>query len=76
MGIKLGVVTVLITLAVFMLIIIKGIYNRLEWKNAINPMLGVYVIWTAYCILEIVNPNHVQEAWNVSITQYAVYPLS
>lgn len=75
MGIKLGVITVLITSAVFMLIIIKGIYNRLEWKNAINPMFGVYIIWTAYCILEIINPNHVQEAWNVSITQYAVYPL-
>ncbi len=75
MDIKLGVITVLITLAVFMLIIIKGIYNRLEWKYAINPMFGVYIIWTAYCILEIANPNHVQEAWNVSITQYAVYPL-
>lgn len=72
---KIGVATVLITLAVFMLIIIKGIYNRLEWKNAITPMLGVYLIWTAYCVLEITNPNHVQEAWNVSITQYAVYPL-
>ena len=75
MDIKLGVITVLITLAVFMLIIIKGIYNRLEWKYAINPMFVVYIIWTAYCILEIANPNHVQEAWNVSITQYAVYPL-
>ena len=75
MDIKLGVITVLITLAVFMLIIIKGIYNRLEWKYTINPMLGVYIIWTAYCILEIANPNHVQEAWNISITQYAVYPL-
>ncbi|MFY1612190.1 O-antigen ligase family protein [Macellibacteroides fermentans] len=75
MDIKLGVITVLITLAVFMLIIIKGIYNRLEWKYAINPMFGVYIIWTAYCILEIANPNHVQEAWNVSITQYVVYPL-
>jgi len=75
MGIKLGVITVLITLAVFILIIIKGIYNRLEWKNAINPMFGVYIIWTGYCIFEIANPNHVQEAWNISITQYAVYPL-
>ena len=75
MDIKLGVITVLITLAVFMLIIIKGIYNRLEWKYAINPMFGVYIIWTAYCILEIANPNHVQEAWNVSITQYVVYPI-
>ena len=72
---KIGVVTVIITLAVFMLIIIKGIYNKLEWKNAINPMFGVYIIWTAYCIFETANPNHVQEAWNVSITQYAVYPL-
>ena len=75
MDIKLGVVTVLITLSVFMLIIVKGIYNRLEWKLYINPMLLVYVIWTVFCILEIANPNHVQEAWNVSITQYAVYPL-
>lgn len=75
MDLKIGVATIVITLAVFMLIIIKGIYNRLEWKNAITPMLGVYLIWTAYCVLEIANPNHVQEAWNVSITQYAVYPL-
>lgn len=73
--IKLGVATVLITLAVFMLIIIKGIYNKLEWKRSINPMFVIYMIWTAYCILEMGNPNHVQEAWNVSITQYAVYPL-
>ncbi|MGE4332065.1 MULTISPECIES: O-antigen ligase family protein [Macellibacteroides] len=75
MDIKLGVATVLVTLAVFMLIIVKGIYNRLEWKHAINPMLVTYSIWMAYCILEMGNPNHVQEAWNVSITQYAVYPL-
>ena len=58
-----------------MLIIIKGIYNKLEWKRSINPMFVIYMIWTAYCILEMGNPNHVQEAWNVSITQYAVYPL-
>lgn len=75
LDIKLGGATVLITLAVFMLIIVKGIYNKIEWKHAINPMLMTYSIWTAYCILEIGNPNHVQEAWNVSITQYAVYPL-
>ncbi len=72
---KLGVATVIVTLIVFLFIIIKGIYNRLEWKNAINPMLWVYLIWTIFCILEIANPNHVQDAWNISITQYAIYPL-
>lgn len=72
---KIGVVTLVITSVVFMLIIVKGIYNRLEWKNAITPMLVIYLIWLAYCVLELANPNHVQEAWNVSITQYAVYPL-
>jgi len=73
--IKLGLATVLITLVVFMLIMVKGIYNRLDWKQALNPMFVLYIIWMAYCIFEMANPNHVQEAWNVSITQYAVYPL-
>lgn len=73
--IKLGIVTVILTIAIFMLIIIKGTYNKIEWKQSINPMLWAYSLWTAYCILEVANPNHVQEAWNVSITQHVIYPL-
>ena len=72
---KLGVSTVIITMIIFVSIILKRIYNKLEWKHTVNPMLWVYIIWTIYCILEIANPNHVQEAWNVAITQYAIYPL-
>lgn len=73
--IKLGVTTLIVTLFILIIILLKGIYNKLGWKSSVNLMLWVYVIWTVYCILEIANPNHVQAAWNVSITQYAIYPL-
>ncbi|MPL85126.1 O-antigen ligase family protein [Macellibacteroides fermentans] len=73
--IKLGAITVLTTLLIFILIIVKGIYNSIDWKLSINSMLVFYAIWLIYCILELANPNAVFEAWNISITQYAIYPL-
>jgi hypothetical protein len=73
--IKLGVITALTTLSIFILIIVKGIYNSLDWKLSINSMLVFYAIWLIYCILELANPNAVFEAWNIAITQYAIYPL-
>ncbi|MDD8037540.1 MAG: O-antigen ligase family protein [Thomasclavelia ramosa] len=73
--IKLGAITALTSLGIFMLIIIKGIYNNINWKSSINAMLIFYLIWLIYCTLELTNPNVVFEAWNISITQYAIYPI-
>ena len=38
-------------------------------------MLLLYCIWGIFCILEILNPNNVQEAWNIAFSQYVVYPV-
>lgn len=38
-------------------------------------MAGLILIWGLYCLFEIGNSNHVQEAWNIAITQYFFYPL-
>ena len=38
-------------------------------------MAGLILIWGLYCLFEIGNSNHVQEAWNIAIPQYFFYPL-
>ena len=38
-------------------------------------MAGLILIWGLYCLFEIGNSNHVQEAWNIAIPQYLFYPL-
>lgn len=47
--------------------------NRLE--TGTDVMFGLFMVWGAYCLFEIGNPNHVQAAWNIAITHYWVYPL-
>lgn len=46
-----------------------------DWKRGRNLMAGLILIWGLYCLFEIGNSNHVQEAWNIAIPQYFFYPL-
>ena len=46
-----------------------------DWKRGQNVMFGLFLAWGAYCLFEISNPNHVQAAWNMAITQYFFYPV-
>ncbi|WP_071146349.1 O-antigen ligase family protein [Bacteroides ihuae] len=73
--IKIGMFSLIITLSVVSLMLMRNIYENINWKSSRNGMLLLYSIWLAFCIAEIINPNNVQEAWNISITQYAVYPI-
>lgn len=73
--IQLGITVLIVNLLIFSLLCIHLIFKKIEWGKSKNGMLLLYLIWTIFCLGEIANPNHVQAAWNIAITQYAVYPL-
>jgi hypothetical protein len=74
--IKIGVFTLILTAVILIFLIIHNIYdNTTNWEMSLNGMFWLFLTWSGYCILEIANPNCVLDAWNISITQYAVYPL-
>ena len=35
----------------------------------------MFAVWLCFYLLEILNPNNVQEAWNINLTPYALIPL-
>lgn len=73
--IKLGVATLILCLLVSALLIIRTAYERIDWQGSRNGMLLCYLVLGLYYMAEIANPNNVQEAWNISITHYLVYPV-
>lgn len=75
LDLPLGVATLVCTFAVVTLIISYTMFERINWQESRNGMVLLYLIWGAYCILEIANPNNVQAAWNISITHYFIYPI-
>lgn len=74
--IKMGLTTLILTLALLALLVIYNIYRKVNWRQCWNIMFFVFIVWGVYCVFEIFNPNNVQEAWNISITHYLVYPLA
>lgn len=73
--IKLGAFTLALSVFTAFLLITYGIYERINYAASRNGMLLLFSLWGLYCLFEIVNPNNVMEAWNVSIPQYLIYPL-
>lgn len=71
----LGILSLLFTLVNVVLLAFHHLYKSYNWKNSFNAMFYIFLLWSVYCILEITNPNHIQEAWNISIMHYAFYPL-
>lgn len=72
MEFKLGVITLAANVLTTALLIFLG---NVPWKNSGNGMLTLFIVWGVFCFAEILNPNHVQEAWNIAITYYFVYPI-
>ena len=63
--IPLGIATLVCTLVVVALILISTMYEKINWSESRNGMLILFLIWGIYCVLEIANPNNVQDAWNI-----------
>lgn len=49
--------------------------HRTDWKIGQNTMTYMFITWSVYYLLEILNPNNVMEAWNINIMPYALIPL-
>lgn len=50
-------------LLIIMYNVLKGVHN---WKRAVNLLTMTSIVWTLYCLLEVINPSAVFEAWVMS----------
>lgn len=76
MNVKVGLFSLLLTIICCVLTIIQlSNDEKTDWRPGNNLMLILFAFWTAYCIMEIGNPNTVMAAWNVSMVPYALIPL-
>lgn len=74
--IKLGIASLGLMLLFATIILIHRMDDKqADLASGKNGMLLLYLIWGIYCFAEIANPNNVQEAWNISIAHYFIYPL-
>lgn len=73
--IPLGIATIACTSFAVVLVMLYATYKKIDWTGSRNGMLLLFLIWGVYCVLELANPNNVQEAWNISITHYFIYPV-
>lgn len=65
--IPLGGMSVFIDFLYVTLVIVLYIHGALKqnvmWKDALNVLTGVSLIWLIYCLLELVNPTGMVELW-------------
>ena len=73
--VKLGIATLLLAIGIIAFQVAYAIYQKADWSILRNGMIYIFLLWGAYCLLELTNGNHVQAAWNISITHYLVYPI-
>ena len=75
-NVKTGVMTLLLVLVMTPYILIRCSSQGFDLSRARNGMLWLFLFIGVFYLLEIGNPNNVQEAWNISITHYWVYPMA
>ena len=75
-NIKTGVMTTLLVLLMTPIILSRCSSLKFDLSRGRNVMLGLFVFIGVFYIFEIGNPNSVQEAWNISITHYVIFPIA
>lgn len=50
--------------------------EQISWKPGQNIMTYMFAVWLCFYLLEILNPNNVQAAWNINLTPYALYTFN
>lgn len=73
--VKLGIATLLLAIGIIAFQIAYAIYQKADWSILRNGMIYIFLVWGVFCLFELTNSNHVQAAWNISITHYLVYPI-
>ena len=75
MDVKTGVFTLLLTLIMTPVILGRCSSKQFDFSPAKNGMMFLFILPGIYYFFELSNPNNVQEAWNVSIAPYWLYPF-
>lgn len=73
--IKLGVSTLVFSLIMLIVVIMRSMYERVQWGKTEKAIYALWGIWTLYCVAQIFNPNNIQEAWNIYSSMYIIYPF-
>lgn len=74
--VKTGVITLLLVLIMTPVILARCSSEGFDLTRARNGMMRIFAIVSIFYISQIGNPNNVQEAWNISITHYWLYPFA
>lgn len=68
-----GIIVDLLILLTLLILVFQTIYGEVAWKNAINPLFFLSLVWLLYCMLEIINPMSTAERWVTSVRSIAIY---
>ncbi|MDD4922869.1 MAG: O-antigen ligase family protein, partial [Bacteroidales bacterium] len=48
----------------------------ISWERAKNnPLIKLLAVWLVFCLIEVINPSSVFQAWMSTIRPYAIYPF-
>ena len=76
MDVKVGLFSLILTMICLMVTFLQlSRETEINWSAGKNGMLGLYSLWTVYCLLEVFNPNNLMESWNICMLPYALLPL-
>lgn len=74
-NIKTGILTLLLTFVAIPIILGRCSAQEFDMSRGKNAMTFIYIILGLFYILQLSNPNNVQDAWNVAIAHYWLYPF-
>ena len=75
-NVKVGVFSLLLTLIMIPIVLGRCSSLGYDMRRSKNGMLYIYIILGFFYLAEISNSNHVQEAWNIAIAHYWLYPFA
>ena len=76
MDVKTGAFTLILVLIMTFVILVRCSSQGFDMSRAKNGMMCLFAVTGVFYFLEIANPNNVQEAWNIGITHYWLYPFA
>lgn len=60
------IMDILYVITLILIIVHSALYHNVEWKRCFHILSISSLVWTIYCILEIMNPSAVLEGWILS----------
>lgn len=74
--VKTGAFTLMLVMGMTFVILARCSSQGFDMTRAKNGMMYIFAFLGIFYLLEIGNPNNVQEAWNIGVTHYWFYPLA